>query len=307
MENVKVIECPRDAWQELDKVIPAEVKADYLSKLIAAGFGHLDAVSFVGPTRVPQMADSETVMARLRDAGLVPGHSNGKSPAGAPPPGAEGAAEIIGVIVDEEGLQRALKTPGVATLGYPYSVSANFRRQNANLSLGQSRALVEKISRTAKESGKGLAVYVSMAFGNPFGEPWAPEVVAEAVEWLKGIGAETISLADTAGAADAKATGELFKAVKDAAQGVELGVHLHSRPEGAEEKILAAYEAGCRRFDAALTGLGGCPFSGDELAGNLPTEMVAATLAKRGVATGIDPTSLGAAVELTKEIREQFA
>ena len=306
-EAIKVIECPRDAWQELEKIIPAEAKAAYLGKLIAAGFQHLDAVSFVAPQRVPQMADSEAVMAKLRDAGLVPGHTNGKSPGGAPYPETKSSPEIIAMIVDEDGLERALKTPGVATLGYPYSVSANFRRQNANLSLSQSRALVEKISRVARESGKGLAIYISMAFGNPFEEPWAPEVVTEAIEWLKGIGAATISLADTAGVADAKAVGELLSAVKDAAQGVELGVHLHSRPEGAEEEILAAYEAGCRRFDSALTGLGGCPFSGDELVGNIPTEVVIATLAKRGLETGIDLAGLGAAVEATKKIRQQFA
>jgi hydroxymethylglutaryl-CoA lyase len=307
MAKVKIIECPRDAWQELGKIIPAEAKAAYLGKLIAAGFKHLDAVSFVAPARVPQMADSEAVMAKLRDAELVPGHSKGKSSGSTPHPETKSSPEIIAMIIDEEGLERALKTPGVSTLGYPYSVSANFRRQNANLSLGQSRTLVEKISRAARGSGKRLAISISMAFGNPFDEPWAPEVVTEAVEWLKGIGADTISLADTAGAADAKAVGELLSAVKDAAQGVELGVHLHSRPEGAEEKILAACEAGCRRFDSALTGLGGCPFYGDELVGNIPTETLVASLAKRGMATGIESTAVEELVADTRALRREYS
>jgi len=310
MEKIKIIECPRDAWQGLEKIIPAEVKADYLGKLIAAGLKHLDAVGFVAPKYVPQMADSELVMERLREAGLVRGRSNGKSSGADRSLEAETqntSPEVIGIVVNEEGLERALKTPGVTTLGYPYSVSANFRRQNANLSLSQSRALVEKISREARESGKGLAIYISMAFGNPFDEPWAEDVVAEAIEWLKGIGVGAVSLADTAGAASAKAVGELLGAVKDAAQDIELGVHLHSRPEEMEEKVLAAYEAGCRRFDSALTGLGGCPFAGDELVGNIPTETLVSTLAKRGIATGIPSAAVETLVKATQELRREYS
>ncbi len=304
MEKVKIIECPRDAWQKFEKVIPSEVKADYLGKLIAAGFTHLDAVSFVAPAYVPQMADSATVMAKLRDAGLVRGHTNGESSGEAPLP-AE-TPEMIALVVDEQGLNRALKEPGVATLAYPYSISANFRRQSANLSLGQSRALVEKIQAAAVKSNKAFAVYIAMAFGNPFGEPWAPEIVVDAVEWLKELGVTSVSLADTAGLADSKAVGELVAAVNQAANGIELGLHLHSRPEEAEEKIAAAYEAGCRRFDSALTGLGDCPFAADEVVGNLPTETVVSTLAGRGAETGIDPANLEAVVAATKELRQAY-
>jgi len=307
MEKVKVIECPRDAWQGLAKIIPAEVKAAYLGKLIAAGFRHLDAVSFVAPKHVPQMADSEAVLAKLRDAGVIHGHSNGKSAEGASHLETEGSPEIIGIIVNQKGLERALKAPGVTTVGYPYSISANFRRQNANMSLSESRALVEKISGDTQKSGKHLVIYISMAFGNPFDEPWGPEIVIDAIEWLKGIGVPTISLADTVGMAEAKAVGELLAAVKSAAADIEVGVHLHTRPEATEEKVLAAYEAGCRRFDSALTGLGGCPFAGDELVGNLPTETVLSTLAGRGVETGIDPAKLEAALEATNEIRSEYA
>jgi hydroxymethylglutaryl-CoA lyase len=289
-ENVKIIECPRDAWQGLKDVLPTEVKVEYLSGLLALGFHHLDAVSFVSPKHVPQMADSEDVMRRLSLA----------LPAANPP-------EIIGIIVNEQGLTRALSTPGLTTIGYPYSISAYFRRANANMSRDESRALVQKIRTETKAAGRDLVVYISMAFGNPYDEPWGPEIVEDALIWLKDIGVRTVSLADTAGSATADDVAELFRAVRDCVAGVELGVHLHSRPEGAAEKILAAYETGCRRFDGALTGLGGCPFAGDELVGNIPTETVLATLAARGVSTGIDTKSLAIACAMTGRIREVYA
>lgn len=293
MENVKIIECPRDAWQGLEKIIPTEVKAEYLGKLLRAGFRHLDAVSFVSPQMVPQMADSEQVMERLADT--LQAATNGTTP------------EIIGIVVNQKGLERALATPGVTTLGYPYSISANFRRQNANMSLRESRELVETIQREAQKSGRDLVVYISMAFGNPFGEPWGPEIVEDAVEWLKGCGVETVSLADTVGVSTAKEVGELFSHLKKFTKDMEIGVHLHARAEGSAEKILAAYEAGCRRFDSALTGLGGCPFAGDELVGNISTEIVVQTLADRGAQTGVEPWAMLSAVEATREIRKDYA
>jgi hydroxymethylglutaryl-CoA lyase len=231
LDNVKLIECPRDAWQGLPKIIPAQAKAEYLEKLIKLGFRHLDAVSFVAPKHVPQMADSEEVLKRLVDAGAIKPRSNGKAPGGlASASSAETKSlEIIGIVVNEKGLERALAAPGVTTIGYPYSVSANFRRQNANMSLAESRKLVEEIYRASKSAGRGLVVYISMAFGNPFDEPWGAEIVVDAVEWLEKVGVKEISLADTVGAATPKAVGELFKAVHKAAKGIEVGVHLHSR------------------------------------------------------------------------------
>jgi len=293
MESVKIIECPRDAWQGLENIIPTEVKADYLGKLLKSGFRHLDAVSFVSPQAVPQMADSEQVLAQLADT--LQATTNGTTP------------EIIGIVVNEKGLERAIATPQVTTLGYPYSISANFRRQNANMSLRESRDLVEKIQRETQKAGRDLVVYISMAFGNPFAEPWGPEIVEDALEWLKGCGVKTVSLADTVGASTAKEMGELFKRLKPFLQDMELGVHLHARAEGAAEKIHAAYEVGCRRFDSALTGLGGCPFAGDELVGNIATEIVVQTLADKGADTGIQPDAMLSAVEATNEIRKQYA
>jgi hydroxymethylglutaryl-CoA lyase len=291
MESVKLIECPRDAWQGLPDLIPTEYKVDYLKELIAAGFKHIDAVSFVSPKHVKQMADSEEVMASL----------NASLPAGVELP------EIIGIVVNEKGLERALATPGVAAIGYPYSISAYFRRSNANMTRDESRLLVEKLKKETVAANRSLVIYISMAFGNPYGEPWGPEIVAETLEWLKDIRIKTVSLADTVGTASPQLVGDLYRDVKDHVAGIELGVHLHSRPENAEEKILAAYEAGCRRFDGALTGLGGCPFAGDNLVGNIATEDVLAALPKAGADPGIDSARLSKVLEMANEIRAKYA
>ena len=290
-ETVKIIECPRDAWQGLAEFIPTEIKVQYLLQLAKSGFKHIDAVSFVSPKHVQQMADSEEVMKGFL-AGL---------PAGLAPP------EIIGIVVNEKGIERALATPGVTTIGYPYSISAYFRRANANMSRGESRALVEHLRKATKASGHGLVVYISMAFGNPYEEPWGAEIVEEALVWLKDIGVRSVSLADTVGTTPPQYVGALYNSVKDCVAGIELGVHLHSRAEGAAEKILAAYDAGCRRFDGALTGLGGCPFAGDELVGNIATETILSALASRGVETEVRPEALAPCIALTEEIRAKFS
>ena len=290
-ETTKIIECPRDAWQGLPDFIPTDYKAEYLQELVLAGFRHIDAVSFVSPKHVRQMADSEEVMAKFT-ASLPP---NVKPP------------EIIGIAVNKKGLERALATPGVTTIGYPYSVSAYFRRANANMTRGESRALVEKLKKETVAANRGLVIYISMAFGNPYDEPWGPEIVADTLEWLKNTRVRTVSLADTAGTATPELVGDLYRQVKGHVAGIELGVHLHSRPENAEEKILAAYEAGCRRFDSALTGLGGCPFAGDNLVGNIATEDVLAALGKAGADPGIEPARLSKALEMTNEIRAKYA
>ena len=290
-EGTKIVECPRDAWQGLADFIPTEYKAAYLKELVLAGFRHIDAVSFVSPKHVKQMADSEDVMSKL----------NASLPANIEPP------EIIGIVVNEKGLERALATPGVTTIGYPYSISAYFRRANANMSREESRALVEKLKKATQAANRGLVIYISMAFGNPYDEPWGPEIVADTLEWLKDSRIRTVSLADTVGTASPPLVGDLYRQVKDHVAGIELGVHLHSRPENAEEKILAAFEAGCRRFDSALTGLGGCPFAGDNLVGNIATEDVLAALRKKGADPGIDSGRLSKVLEMTNEIRAKYA
>ena len=290
-EAIKLIECPRDAWQGLPDIIPTTTKVNYLRELIRAGFQHIDAVSFVSPKHVKQMADSEQVMAELL----------GSLPDGAARP------EIIGVVVNEKGLQRALATPGVSTIGYPYSISAYFRRANANMTRSESRQLVETLKCESKAANKDLVIYISMAFGNPYDEPWGPEIVQDTLDWLKDCRVSTVSLADTVGTATPELIHSLYSQVKDHVAGVELGVHLHSRPENAEDKVLAAYAAGCRRFDSALTGLGGCPFAGDNLVGNIATESVLAALASAGLPSELDGAKLSKVVALTNELRAKFA
>src|ERR1700687_4707324 len=179
METVKLIECPRDAWQGLADLIPTDYKAEYLKELLLAGFKHIDAVSFVSPKLVKQMADSEEVMAKL-NASLRDGTER---------------PEIIGIVVNEKGLERALATPGVTTIGYPYSISAYFRRANANMTRDESRLLAERLRKETTAANRGLVIYISMAFGNLYDEPWGAEIVAETLEWLKDIRIKTVSLA----------------------------------------------------------------------------------------------------------------
>jgi len=291
MEPIKLIECPRDAWQGLPDLIPTESKVAYLKELTLAGFRHIDAVSFVSPKYVKQMADSEEVMTKL-----LASLPNGTT-----------LPEVIGIVVNEKGLERALATPGVCTIGYPYSISAYFRRANANMTRAESRQLVETLKRETKAANKGLVIYISMAFGNPYDEPWGPEIVQDTLDWLKDIRVNTVSLADTVGTAAPDLVHDLYTNVKDHVAGIELGVHLHSRPDDAEAKVLAAYQAGCRRFDSALTGLGGCPFAGDDLVGNIPTESVLAALVAAGAQPELDGAKLATVIELTNEIRTKYA
>ena len=260
-ETVKLIECPRDAWQGLKGQIPAELKTNYLQALISAGFKHIDAVSFVSPNAVPQMADSEEVLKELDPPDDV---------------------EIIGIVVNEKGAQRAIATEAVRTLGFPYSISPTFLQNNQRQTLEDAIEELERIEKKADEAGLDSVVYVSMAFGNPYGDPWSVDEVVEAVALLELQEIRVISLADTVGLAPPEKIREVVSAVMAKYNYLEIGVHLHSRPEQAAAKIIAAYDAGCRRFDSAIGGLGGCPFAQDELVGNIPTETVIETLRGRG-------------------------
>ena len=261
-KEVKLIECPRDAWQGLKGHIPAGIKAAYLQTLINAGFKHIDAVSFVSPNAVPQMADSEEVLRELDPPDDV---------------------EIIGIVVNQKGAERAIATDSVRTLGFPYSVSPTFLEKNQKQSLEDAIEELEKIKKLAHDAGLDVVVYISMAFGNPYNDPWSVEEVVEAVSVLEFEDVHMISLSDTVGLATTAQIRELVAAVLAKFDYLEVGVHLHSRPDQATEKVLAAYDAGCRRFDSALGGLGGCPFAQDELVGNIPTERVLEALQQRGV------------------------
>jgi hydroxymethylglutaryl-CoA lyase len=259
---VKLIECPRDAWQGLSRQVPTELKVRYLHALIEAGFKHIDAVSFVSPKAVPQMTDSEKVLEQID----VPDD-----------------VEIIGIVVNEKGAERAIATKAVSTLGFPCSVSETFLRKNQNQTIEEGYKMLESVRRKADASGLSVVAYISMAFGNPYGDPWDERRVGEAVDRLVDLGVGSISLADTVGLAIPGLIRRVFESVSSEYPDPEIGVHLHSVPGEAAAKVLAAYDAGCRRFDSAVGGLGGCPFAQDALIGNISTESVIAALQQRGI------------------------
>lgn len=278
--GVKLIECPRDAWQGLQGQLPTNIKVEYLRALISAGFKHIDAVSFVSPKAVPQMADSEEVLKKLDPPDDV---------------------EIIGIVVNEKGADRAIATEAVRTLGFPYSLSPTFLRQNQNQTLEEALDMLEKIKAKADDEALDLVVYISMAFGNPYDDPWSEEEIVEAVRNLEMLGITNISLADTVGLSVAGKISKVVNPILEEFDNLEIGVHLHSRRDQAAEKVLAAYDAGCRRFDSALAGLGGCPFAQDELVGNIPTEIVLESLQQRGIEPPVKK-SLSSLLQMSREI-----
>ena len=258
---VKIIECPRDAWQGLPKVIKPEVKAQYLRALVESGFQHIDAVSFVSEKAVPQMADSELVLEYLDPPDDV---------------------EIIGIVVNAKGAERAVKTSAVQTLGFPYSISPQFLDRNQRQTPEEALDQLEQIGEMAYKAGLDVVAYISMAFGNPYGDPWDIDEVVSAVDLLVDAGVLQVSLADTVGLATPAMVRDVVGCVMGVHDGLEIGVHLHARPEDAAAKVRAAYEAGCRRFDSAIAGLGGCPFAQDALVGNISTETLLGTLKELG-------------------------
>ena len=283
-DSIKLIECPRDAWQGLPGRIPTGIKVEYLKALIAAGFKHIDAVSFVSPKAVPQMADSENVLTELDPPDDV---------------------EIIAIVVNERGVERAIATEAVRTVGFPYSLSPTFLKNNQNQTLEENLDTLEKVKQKADESGLDTIAYVSMAFGNPYGDLWNVDELIEGVGILADMDLQAISLADTVGLATPQQIADVLGPVLTRYAGVEIGVHLHSRPDDASAKMLASYDVGCRRFDAAIGGLGGCPFAQDVLVGNIPTETLLAALQSRGVELPLRK-SISDVLRMSAEISERF-
>jgi len=283
--SIKLVECPRDAWQGLPGQIPTGMKVEYLRALINAGFKHIDAASFVSPKAVPQMADSETVLSELDPPNDV---------------------EIIGLVVNERGAERAIATDAVQTVGFPYSLSPTFLKQNQNQTPEENLEVLEKIKLKADDSGLDTVAYISMAFGNPYGDLWNPEELIEGIGLLADMDVQAISLADTVGLAMPEEIGDLLDQVFAKFRGIEIGVHLHSRPEQAAAKVLAAYDSGCRRFDSAIGGMGGCPFAQDVLVGNIPTEKLIQALKQRDVELPIE-SSMTEPFRQAVEIASRFS
>ncbi len=276
--QVKLIECPRDAMQGIREFIPTDVKVKYLNTLLQLGFYTIDIGSFVSPKAIPQMADTAEVLQRVEVMGS--------------------RSKFLVIVANERGAEQAAAQERVGYLGYPFSISETFQQRNTNTSIEGSWDRTVRIAHIAKGAGKELVVYISMAFGNPYGDPWSEEVALHWVTRLvEELGVKVIALSDTVGVAKPEDIGTMFKALIPAMPQVEFGAHLHATPANWKEKTQAAWNAGCRRFDGAIKGYGGCPMAEDELIGNLQTELFVRHLEESGVDTGLDLQALDRAVE----------
>ncbi|MCB9165096.1 MAG: hydroxymethylglutaryl-CoA lyase [Flavobacteriales bacterium] len=277
--QVKLIECPRDAMQGLHTFIPTDRKVEYMDSLLRAGFDTIDIGSFVSPKAIPQLADTPLVLARIDVA--------------------DTRSKLLVIVANERGAEEAVKQERVSYLGYPFSISETFQQRNTNTSIEGSWDRIARIAELTRNANKELVVYISMAFGNPYGDPWNAEV---ALQWtgrlVEELGVRIIALSDTVGVADPKDIRSMFSALIPAMPGVEFGAHLHCTPDNWQAKTAAAWEAGCRRFDGALKGYGGCPMAEDELVGNLAMDIFVADLERRGIRTGIDLEALERSVRL---------
>jgi len=265
---VKIIECPRDAMQGLHEFIPTHVKIHYINQLLSIGFDTIDFGSFVSPKAIPQMRDTAEVLDGLT---LDKTHS-----------------KLLAIVANKRGAEDALSFDEIDYLGFPLSISPQFQLRNTNKSIEDALKVVEEIQALCSAKGKEQVVYISMGFGNPYGEPFNEEIVAEFVHKLVELGIQTISLADTIGAAQDEMITRIFKTNIAAYPNIEFGAHFHSTLDKVEEKIVSAYASGCRRFDGAIKGFGGCPMAKDDLTGNIPTEFLIQYFGKIGVDLGID-------------------
>ncbi|HQQ98580.1 MAG TPA: hydroxymethylglutaryl-CoA lyase [Cyclobacteriaceae bacterium] len=279
---MKVIECPRDAMQGLSSFIPTDIKVAYIQSLLDVGFDTIDAGSFVSPKAIPQMRDTTAVLDRLDRS-----HS---------------ATSILTIVANLRGSQEACQHPVVDYLGFPLSLSETFQQRNTNQSITEALRLVDEIQQNCLRSNKVLVTYLSMGFGNPYGDPYNPEQVVGMVKTLQSMGVSIISLADTIGMATPQEIGNLFSGLRQEFPTLETGVHLHARAATAANKIQAALQAGCRRMDGALLGFGGCPMAEDELVGNIPTELLLSTLAKNNIDYAIRQQALDRSLRLANQV-----
>ena len=279
---MKIIECPRDAMQGLQKFIPTDMKVQYINQLLRVGFDTIDVGSFVSSKAIPQMADTAQVLDKLD-------LKNSKS-------------ELLVIVANRRGAEEASRFANIRYLGFPLSISETFQMRNTNKSIPEALNTVEEIKTICEKTGKKLVTYISMGFGNPYGDPYEVDLVTQFVDILMTLGSDVISLADTIGVADTKTIGSLFTSVSRQFPLAEVGVHLHATPATARTKVEAAYRAGCRRFDGALKGFGGCPMAADELVGNIPTEEIVSFFEGEGVQLGLDKNFFTEALVLADQV-----
>jgi hydroxymethylglutaryl-CoA lyase len=282
MAMIKLIECPRDAMQGIEQFIPTETKIEYLNALLQVGFSAIDFGSFVSHKTIPQLRDTAEVVTQLNMDGT--------------------RTKLLAIVANTRGAQDALHYDEISYLGFPLSISETFQRRNTNKSIAEALNTVEQIQNFCISKGRSLVVYVSMAFGNPYGDPYDSSIVMQFVELLETLGIPIVSLADTVGTASVEQVNELMSAVINDFAALEIGAHLHAQPVNAVPKIAAAYAAGCRRFDGALNGYGGCPMADNVLVGNLATEEIVSFLESKGEKLNLDRDALSKALRVSSSV-----
>lgn len=280
--TIKLIECPRDAMQGIVPFIPTTRKIEYINQLLKVGFDTVDFGSFVSAKAVPQMADTREVLRGLHVE--------------------DTRSKLLVIVANTRGAQEASAFEAIRCLGFPLSISETFQKRNTNRSISETLITLEEIKEICLKSGKELVTYISMGFGNPYGDPYEVDLVSEFVGILNTLGSDVISLADTLGVADAGSVEALFARVSHQFPDIEIGVHLHSTPGAAASKVEAAYRGGCRRFDGAVRGFGGCPMAADELVGNIATETIVATLQGLQNTVDIDERALADAIRMADSV-----
>lgn len=279
---MKLIECPRDAMQGLETFIPTNAKVRYINQLLKVGFDTIDFGSFVSPKAIPQLRDTSLVLEKISFNGS--------------------RTKLLAIIANTRGALEACKHDAITYLGFPLSVSETFQLRNTNKSIGEALNVLEEIKNACEKSNKKLVTYISMGFGNPYNDPYDVDLVVGFVDVLKTLGSDVISVADTTGVSNPESIATLFGLITKQYPKLEVGAHLHSTPQTATEKIEAAYRSGCKRFDGAILGFGGCPMADDELVGNLATEKIIDFLQAKGVNANIDSLELGKAIQMAGEI-----
>jgi hydroxymethylglutaryl-CoA lyase len=279
--QIKLIECPRDAMQGWKNIIPTEKKIEYINALLETGFDTIDFGSFVSAKAIPQMADTKEVIQGIRVHGT--------------------RTKLLSIVANVRGAEEASAYNEISYLGFPFSVSETFQQRNTNSSISESLARVQEIQKICTRNRKQLVIYISMGFGNPYGDAYSEELVFNWVNKIVALGIGTISLADTVGVAQPQQVFSMTKYLIDQLPQIEIGVHLHSRPDNWKEKLEAAVKAGCKRFDGALKGFGGCPMANDDLVGNMRTEWMIDYFKNNELLNGLDEAALSKCLQLASE------
>jgi len=282
MSRVSITECPRDAMQGIRHFIPTEVKAAYLQLLLKVSFDRLDFGSFVSPKAIPQMKDTAEVLAHL-DTSVS-------------------TTRLLAIVANVRGAEEAVAVAAVGIVGFPFSVSETFQQRNTNRTIAQSLDTVKEIVAICHVNGKIPLVYLSMGFGNPYGDPWSPAIVADYADRLVAMGVRDIALADTVGTSTPQGIARLYGYIDGTFPGISLGLHLHSTPAESRDKLIAALDAGCTHFDTALRGFGGCPMAEDQLTGNIATETLLQVLYERGMETGLNEEAWAEALRYSNKV-----